>query len=312
MQEEFTNLFIKHFSGETTENEDAALKELLLQNKSANEFYHSLKESWELSAHLKNSFDIERGYKIFKSKVNQREKFRIIFLRVAAVFIGLMLLSSLFYFDYTHTKTLYAENKVQQFILPDSSVVFLNKNSSLTYNSSMIWSFSRKVKLSGEAFFHVKKHNGKRFIVSVNELNVEVLGTQFNVRTHNNKSEIVLQEGKVKLYDNYAENNDIIMKPGDYVAYSEKEHRFSQSIVNTNLYTAWKEKKINFNNFNLDEVALIIKNVFNKEVIIKNKGLKNKHLSGSAPVDNLEILLTALSEIIGEDVILNNDTIIIK
>lgn len=102
------------------------------------------------------------------------------------------------------------------------------------------------------------------------------------------------------------------MAPNDYVAYNKESNTLTRNKVNAELYSIWKEKYISFENFNLDEVSQIIEQVFNKQVIINNQSLSNKTLSGSAPIDNLSDLLKALSEILGEEILVENDTIIIN
>ena len=67
-------------------------------------------------------------------------------------------------------------------VLPDSSTVWLNANARLVYPRSFE-DVNRKVSISGEAFFQVRKDKNHPFIVDIGELQVEVLGTSFNVMT---------------------------------------------------------------------------------------------------------------------------------
>ena len=70
--------------------------------------------------------------------------------------------------------------KREQIILPDSSRVWLNSGSVLIYPSTFIGQ-TRDVYLSGEGYFEVEKNTEQPFIVKARTLNVEVLGTRFNI-----------------------------------------------------------------------------------------------------------------------------------
>src|SRR3546814_2436829 len=82
-----------------------------------------------------------------------------------------------------------------------NSLVYLNANSRLYFEKSLLGSFSREVRLEGEAFFKVEKDSGvdgyRKFLVHTNGMAVEVLGTTFNVRARHSVSSVTLQTGKV-------------------------------------------------------------------------------------------------------------------
>ncbi len=314
MLQDQLNLFVKHFSGETSEKEEDAIKLLLSRDKKIKEEYSELLESWENSINLKSNFNPEQGLQILKNKIKQR-KIQIrkgLFLRVAAIFVGLLFISSGLWIDYSKHTTIVATNTIEKITLPDSSLIYLNKNSRIDFKSSYLWKFNRKVSLAGEAYFEIKKESGKKFIVNVDCFDVQVLGTKFNIKTLPQNSEITLKEGNVRLFNFSKTQNDIYLVPNDYVSYNIETNILNKTKVNAKLYSIWKEKYISFEDFNLEEVSQIIEQVFDKEVVVNNKYLLNKKLSGSAPIDNLNDLLKALSEILGAEVLIENDKIIIK
>ena len=85
--------------------------------------------------------------------------------------------------------------------LPDGSTVKLNANSELTLNKKWKAGADRKVHLSGEAFFIVKKNpeTEAKFSVICPDLIINVIGTSFNVFTRCEKTEVYLEEGIIKL-----------------------------------------------------------------------------------------------------------------
>jgi len=314
MLQEHLNLFARQFSGETSEEENREIEILLSEDEILKAEYSGLLESWEMSLKLRSNFDTERGLHIFKTKLKRRkiQNRKGMFLRVAAVFVGLIFVSSVLWIDYTKHTTIVAANAIEKITLPDSSLIFLNRGSEIEFRSARLWKFDRKVKLSGEAYFEIKKRSGKKFIVNVNCFDVQVLGTKFNIKTVTHNSEIALKEGNVRLFNFPEIHDDIYMAPNDFVAYNATSNKLTQNKVNAELYTLWKDKFISFDNFTLVEVGKLIEQMYGKTVIIKNKLLANKTLSGSAPNDNLDDLLKALSEILGEEIITQNDTIIIN
>src|SRR5690606_11850951 len=85
-----------------------------------------------------------------------------------------------------------------QLVLPDSTKVWLNAASSITFPTEFNDS-QRKVRMAGEIFFDVAANPLKKFIVVSGDVHTEVLGTQFNVSSYSDDEEstITLQEGRV-------------------------------------------------------------------------------------------------------------------
>lgn len=129
-----------------------------------------------------------------------------------------------------------------QLLLPDGSKVWLNSESSITY-PVVFADKERKVKISGEAYFEVAKDKTKPFRVETGDMQVEVLGTHFNVRAYaeDGPTKTSLLEGSVKI-------DQQILKPG--------EAFMNGRIVPTNVDqdVAWKNGIFNFNNQNLSQV----------------------------------------------------------
>jgi len=112
--------------------------------------------------------------------------------------------------------------------LPDGSTVYLNANSTLQLSDNWESDNNRQVKLDGEAFFEVAKKpvTNAKFLVTTDDLTIEVLGTQFNVNTKYKNTEVFLEEGKIKLN---LEKANTIMQPGDFIAYSKKTKKIIET-----------------------------------------------------------------------------------
>lgn len=307
-------LIIKHFSGETTLQEEAELQGLLASNSAITDKYQQIKTIWDESIRLEYAHHTNNGLALLHKKISARKRQlrKQMLTKIAAVFAGFIALSTLLWLDYNHTTYITANQSLKTVVLPDSSVVVLNKNAKLAYKKSFIWKFNRNVTLTGEAYFDIEKYKGKKFTVNTRGFDIEVLGTKFNVNNNAKNSAVVLEEGTIRLFNFSQPRKDIYMSPNQSVNYNNVNHDLTKTEVKAELYTCWKEKYIRFDDFTLDEVAQIIKQLYGKDVIITNKKLYNKTLSGSAPIDDLKILLKALSEILNQDISNNADTIVIN
>lgn len=146
-------------------------------------------------------------------------------------------------------------------ILPDSSKVWLNANSSLRYDSDFGIN-SRDVKLKGEAFFDVTKSKIP-FIVATDKLSIQVKGTRFNVRAFNNdgSERTTLEEGHVVLKVSGNERQ-YDMKPGDQIIVNRSSNQVTRLKVKPSNYSAWKEERLEIVNESLGDIVRKLENRF--------------------------------------------------
>jgi ferric-dicitrate binding protein FerR (iron transport regulator) len=182
-------------------------------------------------------------------------------------------------------------------MLPDQSKVILNGNSVLRYAPAWDENTSREVWIEGEGFFsviHTKNH--QKFIVhGVNQLNVEVLGTKFNVNTRHCSSEVMLTEGKVKLELEGADNNQsLFLKPGELATVTDKE--LSSQSVNKQRYTSWVENKLFFERTPLRDISGLLKDTYGLNVTFSDPSLETRELSGEISATTVDEILYAIGE----------------
>ncbi len=178
--------------------------------------------------------------------------------------------------------------------LPDQSSVMLNGNSLLTYAPDWDEKSGREVWIEGEGFFsitHTKDH--QKFIVhAADYLDVEVLGTKFNVKARHSASEVLLAEGKVKLETRDAQQ--VFLKPGELATLHNK--LLSTRSVEKRRYTSWVENKLLFERTTLLEVATLLKETYGLEVEFSDSDLQRKELSGEIASATAADVLRAISE----------------
>jgi ferric-dicitrate binding protein FerR (iron transport regulator) len=205
----------------------------------------------------------------------------------------LLVAAGLTFYNYSSPKsvieTQYGQTSSR--LLPDGSQVMLNANTIVTLCSEWTETNDREVWLKGEAFFQVKKTEKKnRFIVHTDQLDVIVTGTQFNVRTGNGKTSVLLTEGSVTIRT--ADGKEVKMVPGDFVEINNNIPEKRSTNIETVL--AWKENKLNFDNTPMKDVAVMINNHYGVAVNLADESVANMKITGMMPNNNLDDLLKAL------------------
>ena len=200
--------------------------------------------------------------------------------------------------------------------LPDNSTVTLNANSSLRYAPDWNPEAPREVWLDGEAYFSVTHtQNDQQFLVHVTDaLQVEVLGTAFNVKDRRHRAEVVLTTGKVKLsvQKNQADAQTLAMQPGELVAFSEADQTLLKKQVDPKNYAAWRDHKMIFDQLSLQELARQLEDVYGVVITIEGDRLADTKLTGAFPTHNLEVVLSSLPTIVDMEVLRNEDQITFK
>ena len=187
----------------------------------------------------------------------------------------------------------------REILLPDSSRIKLNANSSLRFKKDWSDSVAREVWLEGEAFFEILKKPlaaDGRFIVHTTQLNVEVLGTTFNVQTRHGETQVVLNTGKVKLQaaDQEKGKEIVFLEPGEMG--TMRDDRLVKTQVNPVVYSSWKDNRLFFENESIRKIARRLEDSYGYQVIVDKPEWLDYTFTGSCPADDISILLTALAE----------------
>lgn len=231
-------------------------------------------------------------------------------LRVLSVAVIAPLLAYASYYIYCHIagagmkeyRTAYGE--IKQVMLPDSSLVYLNANSTLRIAEEWDPAEGRGVWLDGEAYFEIVKKTGAgnaRFIVHTPALAVEVLGTKFNVNMLGARTTVSLKEGKVQLTAKapISEGKHVfMMKPGDEVLV-EKNYSQLKEAVNTDLIADWRNHRYHFDNTSMADISAMILTKFGYEVVILAPEIEQRRISGDLYAEDITQLSRALSITMG-------------
>lgn len=199
--------------GITTPAEQTAVEAWITTDAANAKYYEHFRLIWNESKKLAavSTVNEDDAWKRFQQRVGANENAgdgaRIIKtdfstwrrnLAIAASLLVLLGAAGFWFMKSSHPQhVVYASNAVKLDTLPDGSFVTLNKQSSISYANS--FTKERHVKLEGEAFFNVAQDPGRPFVIKVNDVTVKVLGTSFNVKSANGKTEVIVETGAVEV-----------------------------------------------------------------------------------------------------------------
>ncbi len=180
-----------------------------------------------------------------------------------------------------------------QFTLPDGTTGWLNSGSSIQYPVDFT---SRKVKMSGEAFFHVVHQDNKKFIVQTPALDITVLGTRFNVAAYAEDPfvEVALEEGRVRLDSKNGKLSESLSPDQRFIFYPA-QGKGSKSQVDADIYSLWKEGKLVFRDDPLSVVLKKMERWYNVRFDIKDTQLKDHIYKATFQDETLEEALRVLA-----------------
>jgi transmembrane sensor len=162
-------------------------------------------------------------------------------------------------------------------ILPDGTKVWLNAASSLTYPTAFTGG-DRAVQLKGEAYFEVADNKNKPFKVMVASMQVNVLGTHFNVMAYEDESAIrtTLLEGAVTVTNGEGSH---LLKPGQEGRFDRSSDAFRLLDVNAQEAVAWKNGVFQFGGASIETVMREIVRWY--DVDVEYQGRTNEHFRGT-------------------------------
>ena len=244
---------------------------------------------------------------IQQAGVRQPSQVMPLLMKIAAAAALFIVATGVFWFFADHrTVVATAHNEVTKVVLPDRSVVMLNGNSTLRYKAYWDAGQPREVWIDGEAYFKVKHINkdtlhiraADRFVVHSNDLDIEVLGTSFNVQNRKNNTNITLLTGKVKVQlaaPTATPTPDVIMLPGDYVEYSSQKLIAKKKVENPTWATTWIKQEILFTDAYLKDIVKVLGKDYGYVVEVRDQKLMELRIEGEISVSSVDELLTTVS-----------------
>ena len=284
---------IRLFTGEANPDEKREVGGWLNQSEGNRKLFKDLQEIWLATGVSGNSdsYDIEKAIRKFNDRINPTAKkgksFRLSEILKYAAIVILLLSLPIFYFlgknevlvDDSFTTITCVFGDKSTVTLPDGSRAWLNSGSKLTFNNNFQSGY-RKVYLEGEAYFSVKKDEKIPFKVKASDIEIEVLGTEFNLKAYPDESTIstTLAEGSVEIKSNFQKT---VMKPNQKVVFNRADNKMTlYNLKDISPETEWKDGRLVFRNESLEELELKLERWFDVDIVFADQEVKKRRFTG--------------------------------
>ena len=313
MTEEFNDtihkLIAKELAGEATEEERARISQWRSESEENERLHEQYSKAWKLSdrySQTEEMIDVDAEWGKFLARTqndshrtsdpnvvhvqwHQRPAFRvaasILFFMAAALVIFLVQRGG----DQT-----YLANETGMVVeLPDGSSVHLYSGAELTVDGDFDKE-TRDISLTGEAFFDVASNPDVPFVIDAKGILVEVLGTSFTVETKDiGEVAVIVETGSVQMSTSSGDLEPLLLSPGDKGLFSSEGELVKSRNQDFN-YLAWKTRRIQFDDTNLDEVIRVLSKVYGLEFELTSPALQGCPVTVTFDTQSLESVLEVL------------------
>src|SRR6185312_15121498 len=217
--------------------------------------------------------------------------------------------------QYSQIRTGYGE--IKSIMLPDSSIVTLNANSSIRIPEEWTEASGRQVWLEGEAYFQVQKKpaTAVKFVVHTRQVDVEVLGTRFNVNARRQQAVVSLEEGKVRLSVHASEAavlqkaTPMVLRPGQVVTVDGGQQAKVNDDKDVTAHSGWTHHEFHFDNTPLKDIAGMIEDTYGYRMEVADSSMLQIAISGDVRVGNIEEMIKVLEGTSGYTMHIKDKTI---
>lgn len=290
-QENIDDLLVKYLAGETSESEKQQVLAWLDSAENRKEF-ESLKAIWNMAKEDDSvpEVDVDDAWSKVQKRIQATKEEPVIrnineapkinwFLRIAAVMMPALIVSFLVW--------QYGKNDVKQLALdsgntrteqtlPDGSVIYLAPHSHFEYPEKFE-NDSRKVKLTGEAFFEITKDAVRPFTIAVENAEVRVLGTSFNVKAFpEEKTEVIVETGRVL----FSAENKVELEKGDKGTLDSSGKILKSRSVETGFYSH-KTRTLIFEKTEMKKVAEVLNSIYEIQIEFTDETIGNCRLTAT-------------------------------
>lgn len=280
----------------------------LKTDKDKDEKEEAIREIWD-NLSIQPDSNTEKSYlKLYEKIGFKKPNRKVLYLKIAKVasILLLPLLSILFTYLYMSNQHSSSNMELVEYIvpngenrtitLPDSSTVLLNGGSIIIYPKQFNQN-KRDIFLNGEALFSVCQDKNRPFIVKTTDLDVEVLGTVFNVSSYTDSetSSATLKSGKVNVHLKSDRNKSIILAPNEQLVYNRLSGTIDKKTVDITKVLAWTEGNIIIQGMSMEEIAKTLERRYGVAISYNSFKFHDvkvtmKFVNGETLVDCMEVL----------------------
>ncbi|MCB9267883.1 MAG: DUF4974 domain-containing protein [Lewinellaceae bacterium] len=211
---------------------------------------------------------------------------------------------------YQIAKTMVGER--QELILPDSSVVFLNEQTSLYYPIEISDDYT--VKMKGEAYFAIRHTSKRVFNIESGDVHLTVLGTKFNLRAYPNEPfvEVEMESGLMRMTSS-SEQGSIMLEAGNKGTYQTDNKQIRVEKISSFNASSWNTRRLVFRDTPLSDVVETLERNFKVQFEFKDNGLVDCHFTSEYPERlSLEEILEMLQFTMNIEITKEGDTIYLE
>ncbi|QEM13098.1 FecR domain-containing protein [Mucilaginibacter rubeus] len=305
------DLLVKYLVGEATPAEAEAIQNWIVASPANRQEFDNFKLIWDESQHIASTkaLDEDAAYLRLQKRLNNttpnvearsaqvRKMKPSWWLGIAA---SLLLICTVAWLTISH----YYDNRAIAFVkidseaktrmqtLPDGSVVTLNSHSTLIYPEKFTGTI-RPVTMLGEAFFKVTPDKTKPFIIKVNGVTVRVVGTSFNVKSRDDKTQVIVETGIVNVSE---KSKNVNLNPGEKVLVTKKDGLQAKEIIKGRLYNYYATHELVCDETPLHELVGSLNEIYGSHIVIGNKAINNLPITTVFKDQSLDETLLVISE----------------
>lgn len=307
--DKFEELMLDYLKGNITPEDIQKMAELLQKDNSCRKKYNEIARTYAIASAPWFERNRQQNFESLRKKINLSSQYIRLkrasvwsFAATVTLLIGLSI-SFIYWNDnpsevavppISYCQIEVPANAQSKLILPDSTQVYLNRGTTIKYDASFQNQAQREVFLNGEAYFEVTKNIEKPFIVHAADLNIQVLGTKFNVSSYHDEPNIKvsLVEGQVKVSMTSDKKDEIYLLPNEQAVYDKAKNSLSVKIIDASSQVAWTTGRLVFVNETLSHIFKTIEKKYDVQILIQSQKTDTEYFSG-----NIDASLT-LNEIL--------------
>ena len=264
-------------------------------------YYNEFKKIWDSSRQfaLTSTVDENKAWEKFSKRIREpqvtakKRSMNVGWMKIAASVIVLVAIGAIVYWQLrepVRDVAVKADKEVLNDTLADGSVVTVNTGSSIFYPSRFAGN-TRPVKLSGEAFFAVAPDKNKPFIISSNDVQVTVVGTEFNVKSTEDYTDVIVESGIVRVTKR---NRTIELYANEKVHIAAGDSLFSKEKVNDHLYNYYCTNKFLCYDTALWKLVEVVNEAYHVQIEIGDERLKDLRLNATFNNESLDQVLEVI------------------
>lgn len=258
----------------------------------------------------------EQSWQKLSSKLQLQKQSKLgltLFYRIAAVLVmffmaGIVYKTAIYNQQDVLVET--ANNQHMQITLPDGSVAWLNKNSSITYKKGFA---KRNIHVTGQVYFEVKSNPDKPFEVISQHTTTTVLGTGFTVNANAINgvlNRVVVKHGKVKVKNN-ANESFVLLLAGQEAVLNTSGYLVLQPTISKNAF-AWQENKLVFENTSIKQIIADLQQLYDVTITVSDASIEQCMFTGEFTNPKLQEVLLVISKTLGITYSINQKQVIIS